>query len=80
MRLQSWGPGREQRMCSGCGSKARGEVRVVGRGQVEPTLLSVRKKKEKKRKDNRPFLAAQYSDGIHFFPLKIKFLHPDEVT
>lgn len=36
MRLQSLGPGREQRMCSGCGSKAWGEVRVgVG---VEPTL------------------------------------------
>lgn len=36
MRLQSSGPGREQRMCSGCGSEARGQIKVgVG---VEPAL------------------------------------------
>lgn len=52
MRLQSLGPGREQRMCSGCGSKAWGEVRVGVRGErtlqkkikkrrIEPNKLSV---------------------------------------
>lgn len=43
------GPGREQRMCSGCGSKAWGEVRVgVG---VEPTL-------QKKFSPNKLFIPA----------------------
>lgn len=50
------GPGREQRMCSGCGSKAWGEVRVGVR--VEPTL-------QKNVNPNKLFIAAM--EFIIFF-------------
>lgn len=34
MKLQSLGPGRERRICNGCGSKAWGDVMGVGGGGV----------------------------------------------